>query len=76
MVYCNLVVSAGFGWYHLVEDLNEWKEWLKKNKITKPIANIENHDTIGTTALRKWRFVWSLHHKRLAFKTHVAYDRP
>jgi N4-(beta-N-acetylglucosaminyl)-L-asparaginase len=35
----------------LVEDSErEWKEWLK-NSDYKPIANIENHDTIGMIAL-------------------------
>ena len=35
----------------LVEDSEkEWKEWLKTSKY-KPIANIENHDTIGMIAL-------------------------
>ena len=35
----------------LVEDSeNEWKEWLKTSQY-KPIANIENHDTIGMIAL-------------------------
>ncbi|MCF8253754.1 MAG: N(4)-(beta-N-acetylglucosaminyl)-L-asparaginase [Bacteroidia bacterium] len=35
----------------LVEDSEkEWKEWLKKSEY-KPIANIENHDTIGMIAL-------------------------
>jgi N4-(beta-N-acetylglucosaminyl)-L-asparaginase len=35
----------------MVEDSeNEWKEWLKKSEY-KPIANIENHDTIGMIAL-------------------------
>jgi N4-(beta-N-acetylglucosaminyl)-L-asparaginase len=29
-----------------------WKEWLKKGQY-KPIANIENHDTIGIVALDK-----------------------
>lgn len=28
----------------------EWKTWLKKSKY-KPVANIENHDTIGMIAL-------------------------
>ncbi|AYN06601.1 MULTISPECIES: isoaspartyl peptidase/L-asparaginase family protein [unclassified Flavobacterium] len=32
------------------ESENEWKEWLKDSKY-KPIANIENHDTIGMIAL-------------------------
>lgn len=35
----------------LVEDSEkEWKEWLKSSEY-KPIANIENHDTIGMIAL-------------------------
>lgn len=35
----------------LVEDSEkEWKEWLKTSHY-KPIANIENHDTIGMIAL-------------------------
>lgn len=35
----------------LVEDSEkEWKEWLKTSEY-KPIANIENHDTIGMIAL-------------------------
>ena len=35
----------------LVEDSKkEWKEWLKTSQY-KPIANIENHDTIGMIAL-------------------------
>lgn len=35
----------------LVEDSEkEWKEWLKTSNY-KPIANIENHDTIGMIAL-------------------------
>ncbi|MCG9879133.1 MAG: N(4)-(beta-N-acetylglucosaminyl)-L-asparaginase [Bacteroidia bacterium] len=32
------------------ESKKEWEEWLKKNEY-KPIANIENHDTIGMLAL-------------------------
>jgi N4-(beta-N-acetylglucosaminyl)-L-asparaginase len=32
------------------ESEKEWKEWLKDSKY-KPIANIENHDTIGMIAL-------------------------
>lgn len=32
------------------ESEEEWKEWLKKSDY-KPIANIENHDTIGMLAL-------------------------
>ncbi|MEC4004667.1 N(4)-(beta-N-acetylglucosaminyl)-L-asparaginase [Flavobacterium sp. SUN052] len=35
----------------LVEDSEkEWKEWLKTSQY-KPIANIENHDTIGMIAM-------------------------
>lgn len=35
----------------LVEDSEkEWKDWLKSSEY-KPIANIENHDTIGMIAL-------------------------
>jgi N4-(beta-N-acetylglucosaminyl)-L-asparaginase len=35
----------------LVEDSEkEWKDWLKTSQY-KPIANIENHDTIGMIAL-------------------------
>jgi N4-(beta-N-acetylglucosaminyl)-L-asparaginase len=32
------------------ESEKEWKEWLKDSEY-KPIANIENHDTIGMIAL-------------------------
>jgi N4-(beta-N-acetylglucosaminyl)-L-asparaginase len=32
------------------ESEKEWKEWLKTSQY-KPIANIENHDTIGMIAL-------------------------
>lgn len=32
------------------ESEKEWKEWLKDSNY-KPIANIENHDTIGMIAL-------------------------
>jgi N4-(beta-N-acetylglucosaminyl)-L-asparaginase len=34
----------------LEESEKEWKEWLKTSQY-KPIANIENHDTIGMIAL-------------------------
>jgi N4-(beta-N-acetylglucosaminyl)-L-asparaginase len=34
------------------ESEKEWKEWLKTSQY-KPIANIENHDTIGMLALDK-----------------------
>lgn len=32
------------------ESENAWKEWLKTSKY-KPVANIENHDTIGMVAM-------------------------
>jgi N4-(beta-N-acetylglucosaminyl)-L-asparaginase len=34
------------------ESEKAWKEWLKKSEY-KPLANIENHDTIGMIALDK-----------------------
>ena len=45
-------LSQGFKKENLLveESEKEWKEWLKDSKY-KPIANIENHDTIGMIAL-------------------------
>lgn len=45
-------LSQGFKKENLMveESEKEWKEWLKKSEY-KPIANIENHDTIGMIAL-------------------------
>lgn len=45
-------LSQGFKKENLLteESVKEWKEWLKDSKY-KPIANIENHDTIGMIAL-------------------------
>lgn len=45
-------LSQGFKKENLLvaESEKEWKEWLKTSKY-KPIANIENHDTIGMVAL-------------------------
>ncbi|WP_130736605.1 isoaspartyl peptidase/L-asparaginase family protein [Flavobacterium sp. J27] len=45
-------VSQGFKKEKLLVEASEkeWKEWLKKSDY-KPIANIENHDTIGMIAL-------------------------
>lgn len=45
-------LSQGFKKENLMveESEKEWKEWLKKYEY-KPIANIENHDTIGMIAL-------------------------
>ena len=34
----------------VADSKREWEEWLKKSEY-KPIANIENHDTIGMLAL-------------------------
>ncbi|OAB26287.1 N4-(beta-N-acetylglucosaminyl)-L-asparaginase [Flavobacterium fryxellicola] len=45
-------LSQGFVKENLLveESEKEWKEWLKTSQY-KPIANIENHDTIGMIAL-------------------------
>lgn len=45
-------LSQGFEKENLLveESEKEWKEWLKTSQY-KPIANIENHDTIGMIAL-------------------------
>jgi N4-(beta-N-acetylglucosaminyl)-L-asparaginase len=45
-------LSQGFQKENLLveESEKEWKEWLKTSKY-EPIANIENHDTIGMIAL-------------------------
>ncbi len=45
-------LSQGFQKENLLlpESEKEWKEWLVHNQY-KPIANIENHDTIGMLAL-------------------------
>ena len=45
-------LSQGFAKENLLveESEKEWKEWLKTSQY-KPIANIENHDTIGMIAL-------------------------
>lgn len=45
-------LSQGFQKENLLVEASEkeWKEWLKKSEY-KPIANIENHDTIGMIAL-------------------------
>lgn len=47
-------LSQGFKKENLMveESEKEWKEWLKKSEY-KPIANIENHDTIGMIAMDK-----------------------
>ncbi|HKO75824.1 MAG TPA: N(4)-(beta-N-acetylglucosaminyl)-L-asparaginase [Flavobacterium sp.] len=48
----SFALSQGFKKENLLvkESEEEWKEWLKTSKY-KPIANIENHDTIGMIAL-------------------------
>ena len=45
-------LSQGFKKENLLveESEKEWKEWLKTSQY-KPVANIENHDTIGMIAL-------------------------
>lgn len=45
-------LSQGFKKENLLtpESEKEWKEWLKTSQY-KPIANIENHDTIGMIAM-------------------------
>jgi N4-(beta-N-acetylglucosaminyl)-L-asparaginase len=43
-------LSQGFKKIFLPKNRKEWKEWLKTSQY-KPIANIENHDTIGMIAL-------------------------
>ena len=45
-------ISQGFEKENLLvaDSEREWKEWLKTSEY-KPIANIENHDTIGMIAL-------------------------
>ena len=45
-------LSEGFTKENLLVEVSEkeWKEWLKTSQY-KPIANIENHDTIGMIAL-------------------------
>lgn len=45
-------LSQGFTKENLLVEASEkeWKEWLKNSEY-KPIANIENHDTIGMIAL-------------------------
>jgi N4-(beta-N-acetylglucosaminyl)-L-asparaginase len=48
----SFALSQGFIKENLLveESEKEWKEWLKTSQY-KPIANIENHDTIGMIAL-------------------------
>jgi N4-(beta-N-acetylglucosaminyl)-L-asparaginase len=55
----------------LVEDSEkEWKEWLKTSQY-KPIANIENHDTIGMIALdAKGNLSGACTTSGMAFKMH------
>ncbi|MCD0470745.1 isoaspartyl peptidase/L-asparaginase family protein [Flavobacterium sp. JAS] len=52
------------------ESEKEWKEWLKDSKY-KPIANIENHDTIGMIALdAKGNLSGACTTSGMAFKMH------
>lgn len=50
----DFAIKQGFKKENLLtpESEKEWKEWLKTSNY-KPIANIENHDTIGMLALDK-----------------------
>jgi N4-(beta-N-acetylglucosaminyl)-L-asparaginase len=47
----------------------EWKEWLKTSDY-KPIANIENHDTIGMIALANGDLSGACTTSGMAFKMH------
>ncbi|PBQ30759.1 glycosylasparaginase [Sphingobacteriaceae bacterium] len=52
------------------ESEKEWKEWLKESKY-KPVANIENHDTIGMIALdMNGNFSGACTTSGMAFKMH------
>ncbi|HNS41409.1 MAG TPA: N(4)-(beta-N-acetylglucosaminyl)-L-asparaginase [Taishania sp.] len=48
----DFALSQGFKKENLLVEASEkeWKEWLKNSEY-KPVANIENHDTIGMIAL-------------------------
>jgi len=65
-------LSQGFKKENLMveESEIEWKEWLKKSEY-KPIANIENHDTIGMIALdSKGNLAGACTTSGMAFKMH------
>lgn len=65
-------LSQGFKKENLMveESEKEWKEWLKKSEY-KPIANIENHDTIGMIALdSKGNLSGACTTSGMAFKMH------
>lgn len=48
----------------------KWQEWLKTNEY-KPVANIENHDTIGMVAMDSaGRFAGSCTTSGMAYKIH------
>jgi N4-(beta-N-acetylglucosaminyl)-L-asparaginase len=52
------------------ESEKAWKEWLKEAKY-KPVANIENHDTIGMIALdQKQNFSGACTTSGMAYKLH------
>lgn len=62
------------GFTRKVVDLPEvranWQEWLKTNEY-KPVANIENHDTIGMVAMDSaGRFAGSCTTSGMAYKIH------
>lgn len=65
-------LSQGFKKENLLveESEKEWKEWLKTSQY-KPIANIENHDTIGMIALdAKGNLSGACTTSGMAFKMH------
>lgn len=65
-------MSKGFEKQDLLTEKSrkEWLEWLKSSKY-KPIANIENHDTIGMIALdRQGKLAGACSTSGMAFKMH------
>ena len=65
-------LSQGFPKENLLvpDSEREWKEWLKTSEY-KPIANIENHDTIGMIALdAAGNLSGACTTSGMAFKTH------
>lgn len=65
-------LSQGFKKMNLLtpKSEKEWKEWLKTSKY-KPIANIENHDTIGMLAIdAKGNLSGACTTSGMAFKMH------
>lgn len=68
----DFAISQGFKEEYLLtaESKTEWQEWLKTSQY-KPIANIENHDTIGILALdQKGNLSGACTTSGMAFKMH------